>query len=246
MLNIKSQRGLTMVEMMISITISMFLMLGLVFFFKINSEATFNNMKTVRLNSVLRSALDYMGREFMRAGYWSTSQNYIGSKNPTSGLADFATIDPFKTINVNNYNGTNNSVGACTNPATGAATDIPCTCAVFAYDRPVSQTGYAAPNGVLESTEYTGFRLNGKVIEFKKSGTSFSCTDGNWAVLTPAKVSIDTLKFNVVASQVGTINATNTITNRAVVMTITGSFIADPAFTATQTTTVDVRNDVIN
>ncbi len=233
---LRKWRGFTLPELMIALAISLFIMLAITVFFQTSSSAAFNSMKMVRLNGVLRSAIDFMGREIMRAGYWSTSQTYIGSRNPPlTGVPDFATIDPFKTIAVANYDGT-----ACTSTS--------CNCIVFAYDRPPTSNGTAsgATTGVIETTEYTGYRLNGTVIEYKNSGTAFTCTDGAWSVLTPSKVAISNLRFDVVNSSVQSLNATNTITNRAVTVTIAGHFATDSTISASLTDTIDVRNDVIN
>lgn len=237
-------RGFSLVELMVSLAISMFLMLGITVFFQTSSMATINNMKTVRLNSVLRSAIDFMSREIMRSGHWSTATTYIGSTNAL-GVPDFSTIDPFKTLNFGAYDGTSNTVSACSHtiPNTSPASTSDCNCVVFAYDRPVDSSS----SNSVAAIEFTGYRLNGLAIEFKKSGSAFSCTEGSWAIINPTQIAISNLKFDLVTTGDIVIPSTaSTITNRAVTITLTGYFSTDTSFTNTLVDRVDIRNDVIN
>jgi prepilin peptidase dependent protein B len=84
------QSGFSLVELMVSMAITLFLMLGITAFFSTSTRATADNIKTTRVNSVTRSAMELMSREITRAGYWHDSGQHIG--------ASYA--NPFSTVEV--------------------------------------------------------------------------------------------------------------------------------------------------
>jgi prepilin peptidase dependent protein B len=84
------QSGFSLVELMVSMAIALFLMLGITAFFSTSTRATADNIKTTRVNSVTRSAMELMAREITRAGYWHDSDQHIGASY----------VNPFSTVEV--------------------------------------------------------------------------------------------------------------------------------------------------
>lgn len=72
------QRGISLTELMISLSIGVLLMLGLTTFMSGTVVNNTSSIKTIQFNQEMRAAMTLMIRDLRRAGYW-------GSPNYTSG-----------------------------------------------------------------------------------------------------------------------------------------------------------------
>ncbi|MBS0344924.1 MAG: prepilin-type N-terminal cleavage/methylation domain-containing protein [Proteobacteria bacterium] len=72
------QRGISLTELMISLSIGVLLMLGLTTFMSGTVVNNTSSIKTIQFNQEMRAAMTMMVRDLRRAGYW-------GSPNYTAG-----------------------------------------------------------------------------------------------------------------------------------------------------------------
>lgn len=79
MLNRPGQRGLSLIELMISLSVGLFLLGGLLTFLLNNTKSNADTAKAVRLSQELRSTMDLMAGDIRRAGFWGNAQLGIGS-----------------------------------------------------------------------------------------------------------------------------------------------------------------------
>jgi prepilin peptidase dependent protein B len=81
--------GFSLIELMVSVAIAMFLMLGITAFFMASSKASMDNVQATRVNNTLRAAVELMSRDIARAGYWRDSSLHIGPNyaNPFGAVA---------------------------------------------------------------------------------------------------------------------------------------------------------------
>lgn len=73
-----NQRGISLVELMVSLSIGVLLMLGLTTFMSGTVVNNASSIKTIQFNQEMRAAMTLMIRDIRRAGYW-------GSPNYTTG-----------------------------------------------------------------------------------------------------------------------------------------------------------------
>lgn len=83
------QQGLSVVELLIALTISLILISGMLTFYINYNKNAFDLAKTVRLEQELRSTLDFMARDIKRAGFWADAHTNIGNASYChSGYSD--------------------------------------------------------------------------------------------------------------------------------------------------------------
>lgn len=78
----RSERGLSLVELMVGMAIGLFVVAGVLTVFVTNLVGSRNLTRDVRVNQDLRTAADLVARDLRRAGYWA---------NATSGVLNTAT-----------------------------------------------------------------------------------------------------------------------------------------------------------
>lgn len=66
----RSQHGLSLTELLISLATSLFLLSGVVGMFSATLSSQGDSLKATRLNQELRNVMDLMSRDIRRAGYW--------------------------------------------------------------------------------------------------------------------------------------------------------------------------------
>lgn len=166
-----THRGVSLVELMVAIAVGLLIVLGTTTFFLNSQAAALDNTESLKLNGIMRSSLDFMGREISRTGYWESAPHFIGSIDRSSNppQPDFAQINPFGTLALQHF-----SAGAasdCQHTTATSTSTASCNCLLFAYDHP----GVSADSGELVQTvasgELSGYRLNGGQIEYKRSVT---------------------------------------------------------------------------
>lgn len=85
--------GFSLVELMVAITIGLFILLGLTSFLSNNLRSSAQLAASTRLNQEMRSIMTLMSRDIRRAGYWGNATSGIGV---TVALFD----NPFDDVNV--------------------------------------------------------------------------------------------------------------------------------------------------
>lgn len=175
--DLKKQNGLTLIEILVSLAISMFLLLGLSSFFIKNLQTQSDTVKASTLNQDLRQAVMLISRDIKRAGY--------------SG--DTVT-NSFNTIRI--CDSDNNQV-PCDSIADATKTDqadnsLNDLCILYTYDR--NKNG-----GVPNTPEYNGFKLENNRLFYRTFGdNSNNCesnTQNRWVQLTDNNIRINSLKF---------------------------------------------------
>lgn len=115
-----SQRGISIVELMVGLTVGLFLVGGAISMFVVNISNSKKLLVEARLNQDLRAAADLVARDLRRAGYW---QNAIAGTITNGGLnTTRAEFDPVATgTNEITYLVSQN--GLTTSTSTAAASD---------------------------------------------------------------------------------------------------------------------------
>lgn len=241
-----AHKGVSLVELLVAIAVGLLIVLGTTTFFLTSQASVLENTESLKLNGIMRSSLDFMGREISRAGYWESAPHFIGSIDRSSNppKPDFAQINPFGTLAFQHF-----SAGApsdCKHTTPTSTSTASCNCLLFAYDRP----GTSADSGELVLTvapgELTGYRLNGGRIEYKSSGTAFSCTEGEWSVLTPSLLHVTQLEFELTGRPPVTIAGSDgsasvgKISQRSVTVRFSATLAGE---SKTISDSFDIRND---
>ncbi len=87
----QTQQGFSLVELMISMTVGLIAIGGMISIFAISVKSNTESLQQVRLNQELRAIMDVMTRDIRRMGYWS---NADGAKaNPFMQIATNAGLD---------------------------------------------------------------------------------------------------------------------------------------------------------
>jgi len=89
------QAGFTLIEMMISLILGLFLTAVISSVFITNIRTNIENMKMMRLNQELRGVMTFMSDELKRAGYSNDPDNavFMGSFNPVSATCILYSYD---------------------------------------------------------------------------------------------------------------------------------------------------------
>lgn len=82
------QKGFSLVEMMISMTVGLIAMAGVISLFANSVKSNTDGLQQTRLSQELRAIMDVMVRDIRRSGYWSDAEdNAIGTNNPFQDLS---------------------------------------------------------------------------------------------------------------------------------------------------------------
>jgi prepilin peptidase dependent protein B len=143
----RSQRGLSIIELMVGVAIGLFIIGGAI---KLFVDMFGNNRRLLleaRVNQDLRAAADIIARDLRRAGYW---------RGAASGVYPTGASAPCADGGANPY--------ACYGAASTASSSIE-----YAYDRD--------GNSTVDSAERSGFQLSGNQINMIVGGTPQPLTD---------------------------------------------------------------------
>lgn len=235
----KIQRGLSLIELLIGIAISLVLVGALTATFVSVSSTHVNQDKVTALEEELSAAMDLMVREIRRAGFSRNAINGVYTID-TDGLT--LTENPFQNIHILS--------GATLTSNADASGD----CVLFFYDETQDN------NTALSSSDYGGFKIavnanNVDVIHRRVSGnagSASSCSNGSeWQEVT-SDWSIETLTASFEMDVISTVTVPVTLSGgaltvkvqpRNVKIQLTGTDSdTDPPITRTITETVHVRN----
>lgn len=213
------QAGLSMIELMVSITVGLIVVSGVIGMFVNTVTSNADNLKMTRLNQELRMVMDVMVQDIRRAGFRGDSTTATNS-NPFTSTGDDLTA---RTVNVAN------------------------DCISFTYDSTALDSPPVTV-GTVDNADRFGYRrgLVGTVgvVQGRNGGAGATdCAAGTWNDLTDdSSVDITALLFNVVS--VSVTNPSGVTRNiRSVTITLTGQLIgSSPAINRTITETVQMVN----
>jgi Tfp pilus assembly protein PilW len=217
------QRGLGLVELLISVAIGLFLLAGLTDFLGRSLTQSGRNFQDARLTQDLNTAMDLMMRDLRRAGYSGTAQGVT--------TAAGAAANAFTQVVAANDGGISLATAGC---------------ALYSYDLPASQ------NGTLEAAENLGFRLQGGAVQAGtgvtacNAGTWQPVTDSTLSTITALTFEYLDAAGNVANPQQPFVAATGTtwaVCTRLIRITLTGQLVGNPNVSRTLTQSVRVRND---
>lgn len=211
------QKGLSLIELMLSITLGLFLVLGLSTFMVNNMNFNATATRTVRLNDEMRAVMDFMANDIRRAGYWGAASSAIGS----------TAVNPFSTINTGTgcllYSYDYDQNGSLTQ--TNSITD--------------ERFGFLlnTSNGSILMRDPTS--LNAPSCS--SSGIAAAISGKDWIPITdPNEISVDALNFTVVSTP----SSTNLhVQIRTVQVIFSASLKKDSSVKQTLRETIAIRND---
>lgn len=185
MLTRHTERGFSLVELMVGIVVGMIVISGAIALYVNTIRGSTYSLRAMKLNQELRAVMDLMVSDIRRAGYWSGAVN---GGNVATG------VNPF------------------TLRTTGTETDIDLItgadgCILFAYDRSMTNI-----NGPVTTVEIFGFRRLNDQIQLRTGGTASTVdaatacpsttTTTSWESITDGNtVVIDELRFSTENSQ---------------------------------------------
>jgi len=202
MRSIQQQSGMSLVELMISMALGIFVIGGVFTVYVAVSKSSAETLKQSRLNAEMSALMNIMANDIRRAGYWEINTDgsvdasgkatfsqaeidaYVPQDNPFSDWDEVAGT-PTTALNVWDQATTTSQL------PTGSG-----DCILYTYD--------ADRDGVLDTDEGYGFRLNGSGIDMRQTGNaSTDCTvSGEWAgIVDTAFILITSLSFDLSNSQ---------------------------------------------
>lgn len=208
------QKGYTLIEILVSLGISLFLSGIALFVYMAISHSYSEILNINHLEEQIRSAMYKMVQDVSRAGYSAAAINDMGTGENTNQFM-----------------------------AAGSDLSIPnSSCILLTYDS--DSTGALPALNTANYDKRYGFRLfEGKLQSRPLTDSTFSCTSGAWQDLTDSNiVNVTNLTFtpnNVTVA----IDGTSTLLIRNVTISITATLSDDSTISRTMTQTVRVRND---
>lgn len=205
----KKQQGLTLIEILIALALGLFIIAATLTVYINTIKSSSDTLKSARLNHDLGMVMSLISNDVKRSGFWGGA--VIGSATLLNNPFTAAATD----IHIFN-------LSAPTTALTTTAGD----CILYSYDG-------TDGDGVVDSNEYYGFRLNNGTIEMRKTGTTTAnCTDGTWeSIVDENMINITAVQFSF--APLGTLTGTSRCYN-AGSGAITNALICNPAPTTGQ------------
>jgi len=249
----RASRGFGLIELMVAIVIGLIVVGGVTSIVVATLRTNTDSSRMTRLTQDLRASMGLLQRELRAAGYDRDSALLFGSgyQTCTSASSTSETPDPCNAfINLRFFNAS----GTELDPGAGIGTGNPAVCVIYGYDSRGSGSG-DPPDGLPQSAEYRGFRLNDNTgaLEMKTSGAfdDATCDEGTWEQLTdPNFVTID--DFSIITpggAPLPTVNDSSgnpILTVREMVADVQGHVASDAAMSRELEQSVRVRNDLLN
>ncbi|MDP2559641.1 hypothetical protein [Psychrobium sp. 1_MG-2023] len=177
MLTIRLQQGLSLVEFMVSIVVSMIAMVSILGLYTIGFAVDHKSVKLSRLHNEMTAITSLLSGEIKRAGYVDNAENIIltpqanANASRCSPVIDGCSPLEYRTLSLSQYTGEINN-----------------SCIIFAYDQ--------APFGMLGDNDRMGYRINDGIVEVRAGGQN--CSGDDWEPLTDISLMrISNFAFNV-------------------------------------------------
>lgn len=214
----KRQNGFSLVELMISITVGMLVLAGVVKIFSDSMGSNVDTLKTTRLNQELRAIMDIMSNDIRRAGYWAGAAAVVGANNP------------FSTITIN---GTNDCILYSYDEDSSADAAVPST----------EQLGFRLNAGAIEMRSNAALCDAGGWQDLSDSNAiTITALNFNNAATQCLNLSNSTDSDCIATPALA---GDTTVTVREIEITLTGQLSGDATVTRTLQQTVRIRNDAI-
>ena len=171
----KSEQGFTLIELLISVTIALIISAAIFGIYANSAGTSAAMLKSSKLNQELYSLMLVMSNDIRRAGYWVPAD-----------LADLETPhdNPFSKDTAQLTLITNDSKRIpddSTSPPTTGNVSTETSCIVYSFDE--------NEDGILNSNEIFGFRLNGSVVEMLETAGN-TVIDGDECETGPGNTNI--------------------------------------------------------
>lgn len=227
----RRHKGFSLVELMVSVTIGLFLLVGLLTFLTNNLSSSRSSFENSRISQELNAVMELMVRDIRRAGYSSSGATFTTSAT--------AAANPF----------TQSAVSGITDGGINIATP---RCILYSYDMPGSA------NGSRDAAERLGFKLLNGVVYAAPAAGADSCGVNGWQPLTdPSITQVTALTFeyldartnaaaqkpSVAASGIAASGSGWSLCTRNIKITLAGRLVKDSVATREVTQSVRVRND---
>lgn len=190
------EHGFTITELMITIALSLSVIGSVLVGYMATYTSSMNTLAASRMNQDLNAVMGLIITELRRAGY---SGDAASATDPTTNVFNqpgSTALEVHDNMAADNVLVSDLSNG-WTNASSPAATDG--SCIVYAYD--------LDEDGVVDTDELGGFRLNSGAVEFRRLGNvanpnTCSSTSNTWEALTDSDfITITALTFNLDNSQ---------------------------------------------
>ena len=155
-----AQRGLSLVELMVGITVGMFVVAGAAVLMSSQMGENRRLVLETQVQQDLRAAADIVVRDLRRAGHWTHAHQGLVAMGAAS-----AASNPYGAVDTDNPGGAGSEV-------------------TFSYART------AAENGAVDAAEQGGFRLDGQTIQMRLGGNWQALTDVNTLQVTQFQVRV--------------------------------------------------------
>lgn len=214
MLN-RQQRGVSLLELMVALLISTFVVSALVGLFFMAGRHNTNTLEITKLDTELNLVINSMARDVQRAGYWANSSS--SSTNPfmQTGTTDLTIVGGNCVLMTYDHDA-NGSL-----PAVGTGTDD-------------ERYGYRLMNGAIQ------YRPSGASFSCAALPDAWTnLTDNRIITITAFTLTLDTQSADIDGAGSGT----STMQMRKLNITITGRLVDDTSVTRTLTKTIKLYND---
>jgi len=236
------QAGLGLIELMISITIGLIVIAGVIQIFVSTLVGSREILDQARLESELNGIMHWMSNDIRRAGYWGADGQDAdwasGARNPfTEGVNRINT--PTNSCILFSYNLDNDEGNASIG---------------FCEDCLSLPASFAAPVYEIDNMEMFGYRLVSGAVEAREGpengDNAFSCTVGDWGPLSDSDVvNITGLTFDLSFPDVATVTDADgtslTIETVQVVIQLDGELANDSSVSKSLSTTVRLGNNLV-
>lgn len=184
-----SQKGFTLVELMVGMAISLIIMAGAVYVFVNITQVSLYEIRSARAMDQARDVMQLMARDIRRAGY----QGHQARRDDPDG------------VNVHDLDQASlNLITGMENVATHSYLQVleSATCVLYTYNKNDSWSPDGLSEEVIDKDEFFGFKLDDGVLKtLSDSGTGgdeFGCTTGTWESITHEDVfDVTGLKFTL-------------------------------------------------
>ncbi len=228
-----SQKGFTLVELMIAGTISLIVLSAILTVYSATAQHTTSQLARADLRQQLYTLSNLIAADIRRSGYWAFDPLIV---SPAENPFEY----PENRLRSGALDG---------EPAA--------SCLLFSYDLDSDGRvgkGQCRRSGCNsesddDNVEQFGFRLNEGRIQARFGGAEPSCDSGNWQAVTTPGIVIDTLAFtlysnclNLKEQQAPCISEDPALVRRAVEFDIEGHLTRDEAIALNLSRWIDLRN----
>jgi prepilin peptidase dependent protein B len=148
-MTVKKQKGYNLIEIMIALVLGLIVIGSTIAIYISTIRGSTDTLKAARLNHDLEATMTLMINDIRRAGYWGDAK--VGANSNNNPFTSETESSDMTNIQVRNF-------------ADPTIDETSGNCILYSYD--------ANGNGIVDTTEHYGFRLNGSTINMRFSGVA--------------------------------------------------------------------------